>query len=217
MIAASTGRRHETMTTMTSVKSGKGLSDGVVSELATYWNVLPGHEDELRAATQRFADVLRRVPLEKNIHTGLRDQRHVIFDDGKRLMWATTFENEWDPYFEDFVQIGLEHFLDWMQHTTQYPAISEWVEASGGIEKFNPDSPDVQGQLKQTVGGLKKIVQSVQSPATGYFNNLNAWTMPEIVKAEHLQEAFEQVLDDPAAAEALQHPALKPLLELAAG
>ena len=39
------------MTTTTNVKSGRGLSDGVVSELATYWEVLPGHEDELRAAT----------------------------------------------------------------------------------------------------------------------------------------------------------------------
>jgi hypothetical protein len=29
-------------------------------------------------------------------------------------------------------------------------------------------------------------------------------------------EAFQQVLDDPDAAEALQHPALKPLLEQAA-
>ena len=56
----------------------------------------------------------------------------------------------------------------------------------------------------------------MQSPATGYFNNLSAWTMPEIVKAQRLQEAFQQVLDDPAAAEALQHPALKPLLEQAA-
>ena len=46
------------MTTTTNVKSGRGLSDGVVSELATYWEVLPGHEDELRAATERFADTL---------------------------------------------------------------------------------------------------------------------------------------------------------------
>ena len=62
------------MTTTTNVKSGKGPQPTqVVSELATYWEVLPGHEDELRAATQRFAAVLRAVPLEKNIHTGLRD------------------------------------------------------------------------------------------------------------------------------------------------
>ena len=204
------------MTTTISTKSGMGLSDGVVSELATYWNVLPGHQDELRAATQRFADVLRGVPLDKNIHTGLRDQRHVIFDNGQRLMWATTFENEWDPYFEDFVQIGIEHFLDWMQHTAQYTAVSAWVESSGGVESFKPTKPDIEAQVKQTVGGLKAIVQSVQSPATGYFNNLGAWTMPQIVKAQRLQEAFQQVLDDPGAAEALQHPALKPLLDQAA-
>ena len=157
-----------------------------------------------------------QVPREKNIHTGLRDQRHVIFDNGQRLMWATTFENDWDPYFEDFVLIGIEHFLDWMQHTTQYTAVSEWVESSGGVEKFSADNPDVDAQVKQTVGGLKKIVASVQSPATGYFNNLSTWTMPEIVKAQRLQEAFQRVLDDPAAEEALQHPALKPLLEQAA-
>ena len=51
------------MTTANSQKSGKGLSDGVVSELATYWNVLPGHEDELRAAdaaVRRYAP--RRRP-----------------------------------------------------------------------------------------------------------------------------------------------------------
>jgi hypothetical protein len=204
------------MTTTTNVKSGKGLSDGVVSELATYWNVLPGHADELRAATQRFAEVLRQVPLEKNVHTGLRDQRHVIFDNGQRLMWATTFENEWDPYFEDFVQIGIEHFFDWMQHTAQYTDVSAWVESSGGLEKFRLDNPDIEAQIKRSVGGLKAIVQSVQSPATGYFNNLGTWTMPQIIKAQRLEEAFQQVLDDPAAAEALQHPALKQLLDLAA-
>ena len=186
------------MTSAVTTKSGKGLSYGVVSELATYWEVLPGHEDELRAATQRFAAVLSAVPLEKNIHTGLRDQRHVIFDNGQRLMWATTFENDWDPYFEDFVLIGIEHFLDWMQHTTQYTAVSAWVESSGGVEKFSADNPDVDAHVKQTVGGLKAIVASVQSPATGYFNNLSTWTMPEIVKAQGLQDAFQRVLDDPA-------------------
>jgi hypothetical protein len=204
------------MTTMTNAKSGKGLSDGVVSELATYWNVLPGHEDELRAATQRFADTLHSAGLEKNIHTGLRDQRHVIFDGGDRLMWATTFEAEWDPYFEDFVQIGLEHFLDWMQHTTQYTDISAWLEESGGADRWRLDNPDIEAQVKRSVGGLKAIVQSVQSPATGYVNNTGSWTMSEIVRAMRVQDAFQQVLDDPAAADVLQHPALKPLLDQAA-
>jgi hypothetical protein len=204
------------MTSAVTRKSGQGLSYGVVSELATYWNVLPGHEDELRAATQRFADVVSNVPLEKNIATGLRDSRHVIFDNRTRLMWATTFESDWDPYFDDFVQIGIEHFLDWMQHTAQYTDVSAWVESSGGAEAFDRARPDIEAQLQRTVGGLKAIVQSVQSPATGYYNNLSTWTMTQIIKAQRLQDAFQQVLDTPGAEEALQHPALKPLLEQAA-
>ena len=204
------------MTTANSQKSGRGLRDGVVSELATYWNVLPGHEDQLRAATQRFADTLRGVDLDVNIHTGLREQRHVIFDNGRRLMWATTFESEWDPYFEDFVKIGIEHFLDWMQHTDQYTHVATWLASSGGAEQFRLDNPDLEAQMKRSVGGLKAIVQSVQSPACGYFNTLGNWTMPEIDKGMRVQEAFQRVLDDPAAEEALQHPALKPLLDQAA-
>ncbi len=38
-------------------KSGKGLRDGVISELTTYWAVQPGHEEELRAAVGRFAEL----------------------------------------------------------------------------------------------------------------------------------------------------------------
>ena len=203
-------------TTTTDKKTGGGLSDGVVSELATFWNVLPGHEDELRAATERFADLLRSVPRDKNLHTGLRDQRHVIFDGGRQMMWATTFENDWDPYFEDFVQIGIQHFLDWMQHTTQYTHVEKWLQESGGADVFRLDNPDIAAQMKRSVPGLKAIVQSVRSPATGYFNNLREFTMPEIVKGQAVNAAFQRVLDDPAAEEALSHPALKPLLEQAA-
>jgi hypothetical protein len=31
-----------------SKKSGKGLRDGVISEPTTYWDVRPGHEEQLR-------------------------------------------------------------------------------------------------------------------------------------------------------------------------
>jgi hypothetical protein len=204
------------MTATINKKSGQGLSDGVVSELATFWEVLPGHEDELRAATERFAATLSGIDRDKNLHTGLRDQRHVIFDNGTRLMWATTFENDWDPYFEDFVQIGIHHFLDWLEHTTQYTHVAKWLQESGGADKFRLDNPGIEAQMKRSVPGLKAIVMSVQSPATGYFNNLREYTMPEIVKGQRVNAAFQQVLDDPAAAEALQHPALKPLLDQAA-
>jgi hypothetical protein len=41
-------------------------------------------------------------------------------------------------------------------------------------------------------------------------------TVNEIEKALRDEKVFQRVLDDPGAAEALQHPALKPVLDLAA-
>jgi hypothetical protein len=35
------------MTSAMTTKSRKGISDGVTSELATYFGVLPGHEDAI--------------------------------------------------------------------------------------------------------------------------------------------------------------------------
>ena len=40
--------------------------------------------------------------------------------------------------------------------------------------------------------------------------------MKEIRKALRVNDAFQQVLDDPGAPDALRHPALKPLLNEAA-
>src|SRR6478752_5276936 len=99
----------EDMMTQFTKKSGKGLRDGVVSELFTIWDVKPGHEAELRAACERLATTLKNAPVEL----------HVIFDGGTRMVWFTTFETDWDPYVEDaIVSIGIDNFTDWLQHTT---------------------------------------------------------------------------------------------------
>ena len=52
----------EENTTQFDRKSGKGLRDGVISELITFWEVKPGHEEELRAAAQRFTDARSTPP-----------------------------------------------------------------------------------------------------------------------------------------------------------
>ena len=205
------------MTSTITTKSGKGISDGVISELATYFDVVSGHEDELRAACERFTERVRSFSAtdpDRAVRTGLRDTRLVIFDDGKRLMWATTFETEWDPYVDDAIlAVGIRYVLDWMQHTAQGEAILDWVESYGGAAKLE-EMPEES--VRKATPRLKEILQSVQSPAVAYFNVFNRWTMPQVFKAMRLAEAFQQVLDDPAAEQALQHPALKPLLELAA-
>jgi hypothetical protein len=197
-------------------KSGQGITDGVISEMAGFWDVVPGHEEELPAATRRMVQAVRHLDPATSMKTGLRDTRHVIFDNGRRLLWATTFETEWDSYVDDAILlIGIDVFVDWLQHTVQGQDIVAWAKSSGA-DKFARDDPRWQEAMREATGKLKEILQSVQSPATAYFNAVSALTLPQIDRAQRVDEAFEQVLDDPAAAEALQHPALKPLLELAA-
>src|ERR687885_87707 len=162
----------QTMTTETialSKKSGKGTMHGVVSELTAIFGIQPGHEEQMRAACERFGEVFRNADPKVHQRTGLRDMKHVIFDNGSRLLLITSFETDWDPYINDAVTlIGVEHWIDWMQHT---------VEAE---------------QLRA------------------------ALTVPQIKKAVRVEEAFQRVLDDPQAEQALQQPALKPLLAEAA-
>jgi hypothetical protein len=202
-------------------KSGKGLRDGVVSELFTIWDVKPGHEEELRAATERLANTLKNAPVELNVQTGLRDERHVIFDGGKRLVWFTTFETDWDPYVEDaFMRIGIDNFTDWIQHLT---AADEWfgyIREAGGEEEFraatNITGTAQEKEARVGLSWLKKFLSDHQVPASGFYKAMSYLTHAEVRKAHRVNEAFQQVLDDPDAAEALQHPALKPLLEQAA-
>jgi hypothetical protein len=204
-------------TGQTTTKSGKGLNYGVISELASFWTVKPGHEEELRAAVRRFAERLSNAPPEETQKTGLRDSRHVIFDDGRRMLWATTFETDWDPYVDDaLLLVGLENFLDWMQHTVEGEKVLAWMESAGGLKKFDKNDPAVKETTKRAGAQLKAIIQSVQTPAAAYFNAVGSLTNPQITKAQRLEQAFQKVLDDPAAEEALQHPGLKPLLEQAA-
>src|SRR5258708_8885236 len=64
--------QEETMAAGVTKKSGKGLRDGVISQLTTYWAVRPGHEEDLRAAVGRFAEALRNIGPAQTIRTGLR-------------------------------------------------------------------------------------------------------------------------------------------------
>src|SRR5690348_12730098 len=86
-----TTTRESAMIVALNQKSGKGLSDGVVSELTTIFTVRPGHAEQLRAACTRFMDVIRDADKQARQRTGLRDVRFVLFDDDRRFMVAPSF------------------------------------------------------------------------------------------------------------------------------
>lgn len=196
-------------------KSGKGNNHGVVSEVSAYMTVKPGHEEEARAAARRFGEVLKKSNWKDVQKTGLRDARLVNFDNGRRLMFASGFETDFDPYVDDAILIvGIQHFMDWLEHTVEAEELV--AEVKSLVKNLDKNDPAFAEKAKPAGAHLKAVIQKIQTPATTYFNSLSDLTMPQIKKAQRLQQAFQQVLDDPAAQEALQHPALKPLLEQAA-
>ena len=156
-----------------------------------FFRIRPGHEDDARAAVEE----LQRTPgyrpgdYDMPIAT-IHEARFVLFDEDTRLLFATSFDGPWDAYMEDFASKPLQLF----------DAIFRHVEGYEGL-------PDI--------AALRNFVLSAQVTAAGYARNYGG-TVKEIRKAERVNKAFQQVLDDPDAAQALQHPVLKPLLDEAA-
>ena len=176
-------------------KSGLGSRHGVKSEATALFNVKPGHEAELRAACQRFAQFLKDAPFEGLQRVGLHYSRLILADNDTRLIWLTAFDTDFAPYVDDAVSnMGAATWYDWLQHT---------VECPEGFDHFS--GPQV-----------REVIQQNQSPAAGYFEAFPDLTMGQIIKGRRVREALEQVLEQPEAETLLQHPALKPLLDEAA-
>jgi hypothetical protein len=118
----------------------------------------------------------------------IHEARFVLFDEDTRLAFVTSFDGPWDAYMEDFFTSGptLELFA----------AIFSHVEGYDGL----PDLAAVRG-----------FVLGAEQSATAYARNYGG-TVKEVRKAQRVNAAFQEVLDHPQAAEALQHPALQPLL-----
>src|SRR5262245_22145950 len=191
------------MTVTISQKSGKGTSHGVVSELSAFFTVRPGHEEAIREALDRFQTMIHNLTEDVHQKVGLREWRQVLFDGGKRMMLITAFETDWDPYMDDALTIiGIDNYIDVLQRTVE--AAMSFKEVEGAIKSVR--SGEANGAA---LNALKALVQSAQSPANVYFDRLSAHTVPELQKAQRVEQAFEQVLDDPAAEQALQQPALR--------
>ena len=73
-----------------------------------------------------------------------------------------------------------------------------WVEKAG-VTKFDSGDPKLEEIMKRSGAEFKEILQDQQVPAETYDNFLGQYTMPQVNKADRVNQAFQQVLDDPAA------------------
>jgi len=188
-------------------KRGKpllGLKNGKVTELTLFLRVKPGHEKAIREAIEAFCCSPNRDPntpqAEKVVaSTGIHEVRFVLFDNDTRLVWLTSFDADWDAYIDDTVTfVGTAIYGAVLKHT---------VEAPEGIDQ--PNIPNASATFKD-------VLNSVRINAAGLLvSNANISNVEQFQNRD-VRRAFDAALKNPDAAKALQHPALKPLLELAA-
>jgi hypothetical protein len=173
--------------------SRPGRSVGPTSEFSLFFKVKPGEGESLRNALNVLQETPGYRPGDYNVAiVTIHEARFVLFDDDTRLVFVTSFDGPWDAYMEDFFTSGPTLGL--------FDVIFRHVEGYEGL-------PDL--------AAVKAFVFGAQRTAAAYARNYGG-TVKEIRKAQRVNRAFQQVLDDPEAAAALQHPALRPLLDEAA-
>jgi len=167
-----------------------GLTVGPTSEFSLFFHVRDGQAPSLRSALSTLQETPGYRPGDYGITIqSIHEARFVLFDDDRQLAFITSFDGPWDAYMQDFFTSGPTLAL--------FDAIFRHVEGYDGL-------PDL--------AAVRAFVLDAERPAAAYARNYGG-TVKEIRKAQRVNAAFQQVLDDPDAAEALQHPALRPLLE----
>lgn len=181
------------MTSAATGTSRPGLTVGPTNEFSLFFRVKPGAAESLRSALEDLQLTPGYRPGDYGMAVStIHEARFVLFDDDTRLAFITSFDGPWDAYMDDFFTSGPTIAL--------FDVIFHHVEGYDGL----PDMAALHG-----------FILGAQETAAAYARNYGG-TVKEIRKAERVNAAFQKVLDDPAAGEALQHPALKPLLDEAA-
>ena len=78
-----------------SINGRIGLRQGKVSELTVIMKLVPGGANRIRAALNTGSTNADKVGT-------LHDMRYAFFDNDTRILFATTYDTEWDPYIDDF-------------------------------------------------------------------------------------------------------------------
>ena len=179
------------MTTRATDAARPGITVGPTSEFSLFFHVRAGEEPDMREAVEALQASPGYRPGDYALPIAvIHEARFVLFDDDTRLLFATSFDGPWDAYMVDFASKPLKLFDSIFRHVEGYEGL-----------------PDLDA--------VKAFILSAQQSASGYARNYGG-TVKEIRKAHRVNDAFQRVLDDPAAEEALGHPALAPLLDEAA-
>lgn len=174
-----------------------GLKQGHVTELRMFFNVKPGHAEALKEELLKFQVSEERNAKAVHLMTGIQSMTGTFFDNDRQYLHCAEFDTEWDPYIDDSVPTDKQRLIyaNWIQHLEEG-------------KDFGPDNLPTANDIKVFFNGARRTAHI-------YIRTFGD-TVIEEYKMRDLKAAFDKVLDHPDAANALSHPALAPLLELAA-
>jgi hypothetical protein len=145
-----------------------GIRQGKVSELLFITPFAPGGAERLRALLQ-----LRDGSFDDTDRVGtVHDMRFVFLDNDTKLLFATAYDGEWDPYIDDFAT----------KITDQMDVIFTACEGWPGIR-----SPKV-----------KDWIANHQIPAEGWYVAHPDLTVRDIHRLKRIGKAVDEFLDQVA-------------------
>jgi hypothetical protein len=148
------------------VSAGRvGARLGKISELSMIVPLAPGGAQRLRAFLELLHGNLDGARKVGSVH----DMRFVFLDNDTKLLFATTFDGDWDPYIDDFIT-NIPDYLDIMN--------SAW-EGWPGIR-----SP-----------GAKDYLVEHQISAEGWYVGHPDLTVAETDRLVRLGKAVDEFLD----------------------
>jgi hypothetical protein len=142
-----------------------GIRLGKVSELTIIVPLAPGGAERTRAFLKLLGGNLDGASKVGSVH----DMRFVFLDDDTRMLFATAFDGDWDPYIDDFIT----HIPDYLDIIN-----SAW-EGWPGIH--HPDA--------------KQYLLDHQVTAEGWYVSNPDLTVAETDRLKRIGKAVDEFLD----------------------
>jgi hypothetical protein len=147
-----------------------GLKAGRSNEFTLIFQLKPGGAERMRKKMASFGDTSGDLNQKLLDRMGtVHDLRFLIFDNDTRLLFASTFDGDWDAYIDDFASYIPE----------QIDAVFGEVEGAPGIR-----SPDV-----------KDWIAKHQVSSTYFYSAYPNASVKDVWKALKIEGGLDTVLD----------------------
>ena len=154
-------------TTQKTVKTRPGAKTGQSNELTIIRKLKPGGADRVRKvlASGFTGDRQKNTDRVGTVH----DLRFVIFDDDSRIIFASTYDGDWETYIDDFANIIPDELDLLFQEFEGWPGIR------------NPE--------------VKDWIVKQQVTAAGFYSAYPDASVRDVWKALRTKKAFDALLD----------------------